>query len=457
MVLQPVRNAVATNGEREVGWMLIAALVASMTKDELEEHAVGLLALWAIPFGGNSAERVKKVEPGLQSEIATWVAAMDALGAFVRFCITPLVIRNAPNSSTLLQTVLGYLSGALQYLSSPILQDASALKAGMELLTIRTLDAYRALPDANLYKIDHVPLLSICTGPFRDTASTAPSSRLRTLLNPADASLGPWMPGRDSFEDELRAFEGGSDGLLPCVWASDTPAFPQPLPQAVSVVDAMLLCFGVVFATQSEQKKNFLLDMVLTSLKAGRKQLWRGANAGNICVALLGGLRAASGRGKEVAEPEMWKKAETVIQGVLQADPSSPILRRGAGEALGLLAKLADDVFRVRLTRSLITELGAAGEALHKAGMAFALGCIHRSVGGMALQTLVPGTVQALTGLTKEAADGLHIWALHGLWLTADAAGLAFFPHVQVSLGRESAVFITCTGFCGWVPTTGFW
>lgn len=432
MVLQPVRNPVATNGEREVGWLLIAALVASMSKDELEEHAIGLLALWAIPFGGNSAERVKKVDPALQSEIATWVAAMDALGAFIRHCIAPLVSRNAPNSATLLQPVLGYLSGALQYLCSPVLQDAAALRPGMEQLTIWTFDAYRALPDANLYRIDHVPLLSICTLPFRNASSTPSSSCLRTLLNPADASLGPWMPGRDSFEDELRAFEGGADGLLPCVWAAETPAFPQPLSQAVSLVDAMLLCFGAVFATQSESKKNALLDLVVTSLKSGRKQPWRAANAANIGVALLGGLKAASGRGKEVAEPEMWKKAEALIQGVLQADPSSPVLRRAAGEALGLLAKLADDAFRVRLTRSLISELGAAGDDQHKAGMAFALGCIHRSVGGMALQTLVPGTVQALTNLAKEPAEGLHIWALHGLWLTADAAGLAFFPHVQV-------------------------
>jgi hypothetical protein len=32
---------------------------------------------------------------------------------------------------------------------------------------------------------------------------------------------------RDSFEDELRAFDGGVDGFLPCVWDDEISNFPQ--------------------------------------------------------------------------------------------------------------------------------------------------------------------------------------------------------------------------------------
>jgi len=32
---------------------------------------------------------------------------------------------------------------------------------------------------------------------------------------------------RDWFEDELRAFQGGKDGVLPCVWENELPSFPQ--------------------------------------------------------------------------------------------------------------------------------------------------------------------------------------------------------------------------------------
>lgn len=32
---------------------------------------------------------------------------------------------------------------------------------------------------------------------------------------------------RDWFEDELRAFQGGKDGLVPCVWENEPSSFPQ--------------------------------------------------------------------------------------------------------------------------------------------------------------------------------------------------------------------------------------
>lgn len=32
---------------------------------------------------------------------------------------------------------------------------------------------------------------------------------------------------RDWFEDELRAFQGGKDGLMPCVWENELSSFPQ--------------------------------------------------------------------------------------------------------------------------------------------------------------------------------------------------------------------------------------
>jgi hypothetical protein len=105
----------------------------------------------------------------------------------------------------------------------------------------------------------------------REPEKYGASSCLRQLLDTGDASLGPWVPGRwlfitsccyryaslmpalssccvlyilqlswrrviwevssqfcrDFFEDELRAFEGAADGLFPCVWDSEVPAFAQ--------------------------------------------------------------------------------------------------------------------------------------------------------------------------------------------------------------------------------------
>lgn len=55
------------------------------------------------------------------------------------------------------------------------------------------------------------------------------------------------------------------------------------------------------------------------------------------------------------------------------------------------------------------------------------------SAGGMALSSLVPATVSSVSSLAKTSVLGLKIWALHGLLLTIEAAGLSFVSHVQVN------------------------
>jgi len=70
-------------------------------------------------------------------------------------------------------------------------------------------------------------MLQLCSSPFSDPSGWEESSCLKFMLDKRDASLGPWIPGRDSFEDELRAFDGGVDGFLPCVWDDEISNFPQ--------------------------------------------------------------------------------------------------------------------------------------------------------------------------------------------------------------------------------------
>lgn len=41
-----------------------------------------------------------------------------------------------------------------------------------------------------------------------DYAASIANSSLKHMLNSQDALLGPWLPGRDMLEDELRTFVG---------------------------------------------------------------------------------------------------------------------------------------------------------------------------------------------------------------------------------------------------------
>ncbi|MCO5574203.1 hypothetical protein L7F22_027985 [Adiantum nelumboides] len=400
----------------------------------MQEQEFDIIALWTVPFGGNSEARLRQAEVNLGAEICGWTAAVEALTAFIKSYVVPHL--STRKEGILLQPVIGYLNGALTYISSTTLQQAtSEFKQSVNSFLMRTLMAYHALPDPFCYEIDHNALLSICTAPFREPALWGESSCLRQLLDYRDASLGPWIPGRDSFEDELRVFEGGLDGPFPCVWENDISAFPQPLSVSLMLLNQKLLCFGSIFATQREAKKLQLLDIVEGSMKMSKKQSFHEGNATNVCVALLQAVKETLRLRSSDIEPEVHRRLQLIFQGLLAEEGTSVAQRRAAAEGLGILARLGDDVFAARLMRSLLADATSALDINLRGSIAFALGCIHGSKGGMALSVLVPSTVQILCSMARDSKALLHRWALHGLWLTTEAAGLAFVPHVQATMG----------------------
>lgn len=427
--------------EKEVGWMLLAAVISSMSKEELEEQEFDILALWTIPFGGNIEHRLRQAEQNLEAEVCGWSAAVEALTAFVKCYVIPNM--TSKNEGILLQPVLGYLSGALAYISSLVMKELQVSKPALDLFTVRTLIAYQALPNPFTYKSDHSQLLRVCTTPFRDPSSCEESSSLRQLLDHRDASLGPWTPGRDSFEDELRAFEGGSDGPLPCMWEDELPIFPQPVSLGRLLVNHMLLCFGLIFATEGQVGKLQLLDIVDQSLKTGKKQAWHTANITNVCVGLLAGLKATLRSRSIESETEVFKRMQSVFQGILAEDGTCIAQQRAAAEGLGLLARLGNDIYAARLIRSLMADVNGSSDSNYKGSIALALGCIHRSAGGMALSSLIPATVQSLCVMAKEPKDSLHIWSLHGLCLTTEAGGLSCVPHIQTILSLAMEILLS--------------
>ncbi|MBA0821351.1 hypothetical protein Goarm_018214, partial [Gossypium armourianum] len=225
---------------------------------------------------------------------------------------------------------------------------------------------------------------------------------------------------RDWFEDELRAFQGGKDGLMPCVWDNELSSFPQPETINKMLVNQMLLCFGIIFAAQNSGDMLSLLGMMEQCLKAGKKQPWHAASMTNICVGLLAGLKGI------------------LIEGDICASQ-----RRASSEGLGLLARLGNDIFTARMTRSLLGELNGITDSHYAGSIALSLGCIHRSAGGIALSTLVPTTVSSITLLAKSSIPALQIWSLHGLLLTIEAAGLSFVSHVQATLGLALEILLS--------------
>ncbi|KAI3726462.1 hypothetical protein L1987_66259 [Smallanthus sonchifolius] len=443
MLTEASRNPVVATVEKEAGWLLLSSLLSSMPKEEMEDQVFDILSLWTDVFSRVQDHQVNPTED-LSSKIRVWSAAVDALIAFIRCFVS----QDALNKGILLQPVLLYLNRALSYISSLSIK-ANDAKPFMDVFISRTLIAYQSLYDPMAYKSDHPQIIQICTSPFREASKYEESSYLRILLDSRDAWLGPWIPGRDWFEDELRAFQGGKDGVLPCVWENELPSFPQPETISKMLVNQMLLSFGVMFATQDSSEVLSLLSILEQCLKTGKRHALHATSVTNVCVGLLSGLKAILTFRTQPLEMEILSAVQGIFQGILAEGGICESQRRASSEGLGLLARLGNDTFTARLTRSLLADVTGATDPHYAASISLALGCIHRSAGGMALSSLVPSTVNTISSLAKSSLASLQLWALHGLLLTVEAAGLSYVAHVQATLGLAMDILLSEEN--GWV------
>ncbi|XP_060193029.1 protein SWEETIE [Lycium barbarum] len=438
MIMESSRNPMAAAFEKEAGWMLLSSLLACMPKEELEDQVFDILSLWASAFQGNPERHISEAKD-LQSNISVWSAALDALTAFIK----SFVSSGAVNKGILLEPILLYLSRALSYILLLAAKDQLSVKQASDLFIIKTLIAYQSISEPTAYRRDHARLIQICATPYREASKCEESSCLRVLLDKRDAWLGPWNPGRDLFEDELRSFQGGKDGLVPCVWDNELPSFPKPETISKMLVNQKLLCFGNIFASEDIGGMLSLLEMVEQCLRAGKKQAWHATSVTNICVGLLSGLKALLALRPEPLPLEVLSLAQSIFQSILAEGDICASQRRASSEGLGLLARLGNDVFTARLTRVLLGDINSAVDSNYAGSVALSLGCIHRSAGGIALSSLVPATVNSLSSLAKSSNTGLQIWSLHGLLLTVEAAGLSYISHVQATLSLAMDILLS--------------
>ncbi|XP_020890238.1 HEAT repeat-containing protein 5B isoform X2 [Arabidopsis lyrata subsp. lyrata] len=441
MLTESRRNITVASSEKEAGWLLLSSLLNSMPKEEFGDQDFDILILWTDVFTGNPEHLIKQ-QADLKSMLSVWSAAIDALTAFIRRFVSC-------NDGILLQPVLANLRSALSCVSTMANKRFSDVKTLVDILIIRLLIAYQSIPDPLAYKSEHQQIVQLCTTPYRDPSGFEESSCLKALLDKRDAWLGPWIPGRDWFEDELRYFQGGEDGLAPSVWESKVSSFPLPETVKKTLVNQMVLCFGIMFASQDSQGMLSLLSVIQQCMKAGKKQQWRTASLTNICAGLLAGLKALHALRPQQLTTEVLSSGQAIFQNILTEGDICASQRRAACEGLGLLARLGNDIFTARMTRVLLGDLSGITDPNYGGSIALALGCIHHSAGGMALSSLVPATVSSVSSLAKTSVLGLKIWALHGLLLTIEAAGLSFVSHVQAALGL--ALDILLTEESGWI------
>lgn len=63
----------------------------------------------------------------------------------------------------------------------------------------------------------------------------------------------------------------------------------------------------------------------------------------------------------------------------------------------------------------------------------------------MSLQAVVPSTVEHLIAVASRPTGSVHLWALHALWLVANAAGPAYVGHVKQTLQLAQELLVRLT------------
>eukprot|EP00026_Physarum_polycephalum_P000215 Phypoly_transcript_00215.p1 GENE.Phypoly_transcript_00215~~Phypoly_transcript_00215.p1 ORF type:complete len:1942 (+),score=349.45 Phypoly_transcript_00215:90-5915(+) len=406
----------------ETGWALIDALVSTMGPAFMEPLMPSVLAFLKTTFsiGGTGTQVVSEREISIFCR--TRADALSAIFALASYC--PALL-----TQKILQQIMPYLASTLNtVLNLPA--NTSNLQPNtvevIRLLELNLLKSYYALPPSS-YSASIANLLRVVVALMLDGPAT---SLLRHVLHSDDAPLGPWEQGDEGKLEQLcePLFLPHLDASV--VWTRDSNlAFSNQQPTDVRVVDAAIQVYVLTFVSNNEKHRLNLfkhLDTSINDTSNSNQRLIRKTNS--LCAMLLVS-KMMTERRLSFGKGDSLSLIQKFIQKFIGEPNVSAALRRSAGEALGYLCNAEGDAFTANLVRN-ITELvkkpSKDVNPTARAGAAFVLACIQRSVGGMMAQRHVPATVGSLHVLAQDASPQVATWAMHSLTISVNEAGLSF-------------------------------
>uniref|UniRef100_A0AAZ3QB08 HEAT repeat-containing protein 5B n=1 Tax=Oncorhynchus tshawytscha TaxID=74940 RepID=A0AAZ3QB08_ONCTS len=219
-------------------------------------------------------------------------------------------------------------------------------------------------------------------------------------------------------------------------------AMPGPLPLGVSVIDASVALFGVVFPHVSFKHRLQMLDHFAECIKQA-KGVRQQAVQLNIFTAVLSALKGLAENKSTLGPEEVRKSALALVMGAL--DNPNPILRCAAGEALGRMAQVVGEAtFIARMAQYSFDKLRSARDVVSRTGHSLALGCLHRYVGGIGSGQHLKTSVSILLALAQDGTSHeVQTWALHSLALIVDSSGPMYRGYVEPTLSLVLTLLLT--------------
>ncbi|XP_027013804.1 HEAT repeat-containing protein 5B isoform X1 [Tachysurus fulvidraco] len=435
----------------QAGWLLLGALM-TLGSSLVRYHLPKMLLLWRNVFPRSQkeleAEKARGDNFTWQVTLEGRAGALCAMRSFVAHCpelLTEDVIRRLMTPIECAMTMMAHVPAVIKV-------HGAHLKASAAMVRLRLYDILALLPPKT-YEGSFSALLRELVAEFTltDNSSNTTTSLLRSLCHYDDSVLmGSWLQETDhkSIEDQLQPNSASGSGALehdPSSIYLRVPvgeAVPGPLPLGVSVIDASVALFGVVFPHVSFKHRLQMLDHFAECIKQA-KGVRQQAVQLNIFTAVLSALKGLAENKSTLGPEEVRKSALALVMGAL--DNPNPILRCAAGEALGRMAQVVGEAtFIASMAQHSFDKLKSARDVVSRTGHSLALGCLHRYVGGIGSGQHLKTSVSILLALAQDATSHeVQTWALHSLALIVDSSGPMYRGYVEPTLSLVLTLLLT--------------
>uniref|UniRef100_A0A1A7WIT3 HEAT repeat-containing protein 5B n=1 Tax=Iconisemion striatum TaxID=60296 RepID=A0A1A7WIT3_9TELE len=435
----------------QAGWLLLGALM-TLGSSLVRYHLPKMLLLWRNVFPRSQKELEAEKARG---DSFTWqvtlegrAGALCAMRSFVAHCpelLTEDVIRRLMTPIECAMTMMSHVPAIIKV-------HGAHLKASAAMVRLRLYDILALLPPKT-YEGSFNALLRELVAEFTltDNSANTTTSLLRSLCHYDDSVLmGSWLQETDhkSIEDQLQPNSASGSGALehdPSSIYLRVPvgeAIPGPLPLGVSVIDASVALFGVVFPHVSFKHRLQMLDHFAECIKQA-KGVRQQAVQLNIFTAVLSALKGLAENKSTLGPEEVRKSALALVMGAL--DNPNPILRCAAGEALGRMAQVVGEAtFIARMAQTSFDKLKSARDVVSRTGHSLALGCLHRYVGGIGSGQHLKTSVSILLALAQDGSSHeVQTWSLHSLALIVDSSGPMYRGYVEPTLSLVLTLLLT--------------
>uniref|UniRef100_A0A671VK80 HEAT repeat-containing protein 5B n=1 Tax=Sparus aurata TaxID=8175 RepID=A0A671VK80_SPAAU len=409
----------------QAGWLLLGALM-TLGPSLVRYHLPKMLLLWRNVFPRSQKELEAEKARG---DSFTWqvtlegrAGALCAMRSFVAHCpelLTEDVIRRLMTPIECAMTMMSHVPAIIKV-------HGAHLKASAAMVRLRLYDILALLPPKT-YEGNKVTsaffLELVAEFTLTDNSANTTTSLLRSLCHYDDSVLmGSWLQETDhkSIEDQPNSASGSGalehDPSSIYLRVPVGEAIPGPLPLGVSVIDASVALFGVVFPHVSF--KHRLISCVIIEV-----------------------IRTM--RNSTLGPEEVRKSALALVMGAL--DNPNPILRCAAGEALGRMAQVVGEAtFIARMAQTSFDKLKSARDVVSRTGHSLALGCLHRYVGGIGSGQHLKTSVSILLALAQDGSSHeVQTWALHSLALIVDSSGPMYRGYVEPTLSLVLTLLLT--------------